>query len=116
MLNLDSKALLQNKSEFVIVPMHKLTSHKLIQEDLKFVSDILELPDEIFSKRFFFDLKIQSEDSDNTNIKCYGDECQLLKNNNNRIGNVKIKFLINYYAASREYQKPQNKIILNLIH
>ncbi|BCL65855.1 hypothetical protein IOLA_223 [uncultured bacterium] len=44
-----------------LVPMHKLTAHKLIEEDLVFVKDICYLPKEILNNRFFFHIKLQEE-------------------------------------------------------
>lgn len=112
MLNLEKNINLQSRFEYVLVPMHKLTAHKLIKENLIYVKEICDLPKEILNNRFFFNIKLQGENEIKT-IEIYGSNYSSIINNNFKIINIKIKFLLNYYAASKEYQKLNNKIILN---
>lgn len=114
MLNLESKLDVNSKiKEYILVPMHKLTSHKLIKEDLVYVSDICDLPNEILCYRFFFDIKIKDNNCNFLNIKFYGNEACKFKEDKNIITDIKIRFLLNYLAASKEHQKVNNKIILD---
>lgn len=112
MLNLEKNTSIKNNLDYVLVPMHKLTSHKLIQNEIKTICNISDLPSEILNSRFFFEVKTKNRDGINIDVKFYGDKASEYKEDTRKIESIKIRFLLSYFAASKEYQKLNNKITI----
>lgn len=112
MINLEKSADIKNNLEYVLVPMHKLTTHKLIKNDIKSLCDISDLPSEILISRFFFEIKIRDAEDINKEVKFYGNKAFEYNNDTREVLSIKIRFLLSYFAASKEYQKINNKITI----
>ena len=112
MNKLEQGAEIKNKNIYTIVPMHKLTNHKLILDYIKDINCLYWLPDKILYNRFYFEIKTDDLSKEAYNGIHLKDKILFWQKEktNKIILSFKIRYFLLFDAASKEHQKQSSKI------